>query len=224
MGYEKMKPNQWISPVMVKMTLTWTKIKSSSKKRRRRIRRKKKLSVFTGRWRRPILLICPSQVSQFHTLLFSLFLNLPRRKSPPFFHLGLLQFGICRFNFVEKQREKCRRRHATKEWLLMVVVMLSIMSMALSSKFLESMFLLFVLSVEALLASYGEHMKNLSFLLVFHRKSEIFFLLSWLLCFPILITSCYLFFYLLHEIYNLVGLFLKYQRYLSIFLCEAVFG
>jgi len=45
---------------------------------------------------------------------------------------------------------------AAKEWLLMVVAMFSIMSMAISSKFLESMFLLFVLSVEALMELSGE--------------------------------------------------------------------
>lgn len=45
---------------------------------------------------------------------------------------------------------------ATKDSLLMVVAMFSIMSMAISSKFLESMFLLFARSEEALMASSGE--------------------------------------------------------------------
>lgn len=63
--------------------------------------------------------------------------------------------------------EKCRRRlvsvaqviKAPKVCLLMVVAMFSIMSMEISSKFLESMFLLFVQSVEALMASSGEFFK-----------------------------------------------------------------
>lgn len=38
----------------------------------------------------------------------------------------------------------------------MVVAMFSIMSMVISSKFLENMFLLFVPSVEALMVSSGE--------------------------------------------------------------------
>lgn len=67
---------------------------------------------------------------------------------------------------------RCRRRvvlvvqviKVVKECLLMVVAMFSIMSMVISLKFLENMFLLFVLLVEALMASSGEFFKIMNFI------------------------------------------------------------